>query len=120
MRHLYLRDYNKPNKHPVGCLAIETDVTNNEICYAFSVCSPKDKFSSQIARKKATGRLASAPVKLACPVPNSTHEITRCVMNHIIATNSEQDKNKSRSVLALEAARGWLENANRVTAESNK
>lgn len=110
-KHLYLRDYTKTNKHPIGCLAVETDKAANEIRYAISACSPLDKFNAKVARDKAFGRFKQAPVVIHTQVPDTGHEITKLVMQHIIATNTEQGHAVSRSHLALKAAEGWLEYA---------
>lgn len=107
-RHLYLRDYYKINKHPVGCVAVEVDRAANEIRYALSACSPLDHWNAKVARDKAFGRLVKSPTIIRGDIPESTHAITRQIMEHIVTIHGTQQKDKSRSYLALEAAKTWL------------
>lgn len=121
VRHFYLRDYTQSNKHPIGCMAVEVNRGANEIRYAISTCSPLDKFNAAIARDKATGRLAAMPCVIVGEVPKAGHEITKCIMEHIISQNEKQrgklpedearDWRKHRSALAYWAARGWLDSS---------
>jgi hypothetical protein len=107
-RYLYLRDYSLPNKHPVGCVAVEVDEAANEIRYAFSACSPFDKFNAQLARDKASGRLTQSPTVIVGKIPESYHAIMRHVMQHIVDANKTQKRDVSRSYVAYQSALTWL------------
>lgn len=120
-RCLYLRDYSKQSKQPIGCLIVMVNRMERRINYAFSVCSPKDVFSSERARTIAQGRLTKRPVSLETEIPATAHEITKLVMQHIVETNIEQSSTTSRSYRALQAASGWLTHAvqhSKTTAKS--
>jgi hypothetical protein len=110
-RHLFLRDYTTANKHPVGCVMVETDRATNQIRYALSVCSPVDKWNADSARGVAVSRLLKEPVVLNVAVPEHAHAITRLIMEDIVKANSKQGSGKTRSLLALQAATAWLENS---------
>lgn len=112
-RYVYLRDYSKENKHPIGCVAFYVKDDSKEIYYAFSACSPKDVFNSKVARHKASGRLTQRPhvLKLA-RVPDSFNDIVKHIMEHISSQNNDQAQGGSRSLLAFNAATGWLKNQN--------
>jgi len=116
-RHFYLRDFTKENKHPVGCVAIEVRPETNEIRYAFSACSPLDKFNSRVARDKATGRLVSHPIVINCKVPEKGYEITQKVMEDIISKNTNQEQ--GRSFLAYDAAQQWLNRSEQLNQKNN-
>lgn len=117
LRHLYLRDYQRPNKQPVGCVAMEVDRDNNEIRYAVSVCSPLDVFNAKVARDKATGRLKQNP-NVIKQVPTSAHEITKLVMNDLASKNLHQSSTTTRSFRAYQSAVGWLEQAKSFMTET--
>lgn len=119
-RHLYLRDYTKPNKHPVGCVVVEVDEAANQIRYAFSACSPLDKFSSKVARDKAAGRLIQSPTVLEGNAGAPYHDVMRRVMEHIVQSNSQQGRNIKRSSIAYVAAQAWLTRAQNVVTESQQ
>lgn len=119
-RHLYLRDYSRDNKHPVGCIVVEADGAANEIRYAFSACSPLDKFNARVARDKASGRFKQSPTIIKTEIPKSGHEITKLVMQHIVQNNTDQSTEKSRSYLALEAAKGWLSYTENRAPQTNE
>lgn len=108
--HIYLRDYNTSNRKPVGCVAMRVDRENNKIFYAVSVCSPKDKWNSKIARSCAMGRLENEDcrVELAVKVPGSWNEITHIIMNDIVSRNKDQGGDIQRSYLAYAGAVSWL------------
>lgn len=110
-RHLYLRDLSTANRRPVGCLVVELDRAKSEIRYAFSACSPRDRFDARIAQAIARGRLASHPHIIIGEVPKTGHEITSRIMHHIVSSNEEQGKDKYRSAIAYESAQAWLEEA---------
>jgi hypothetical protein len=116
-RYLYLRDYSKQNKHPVGCVAVEVDEAAKQVRYAFSACSPLDKFSSQVARDKASGRLTQSPVVLEGNVPDSHHDVMCKVMEHIVETNKLQGPNIKRSVTAYLSAQAWLDQAQKIKTQ---
>ena len=104
--HLFLRNYDTPNKQPLGCVAMRVDRVKGEICYAVSVCSPKDKWNSKVARDKAAGRLIKAPNMVQVKVPEGWNDITKLIMEDIVKNNKEQEQ--GRSYLAFEAATSWL------------
>jgi len=120
LRHTYLYHYNKQNKKPIGCLAVQLDRDKNEIIYAFSTCSPQDKFNAKLAQKIAFGRLALKPQIIKTEVPVSGHQITARIMQHILDHNSDQRHNLTpeenrdwrnhRHFLAFQAAQMWIEN----------
>jgi len=126
-RHTYLYHYRndtKSSKFPVGCLAVQCE--NNEIKYAFSTCSPLDKFNSELAQKIAFGRLKNKPQVIKTEVPTSGHKITACIMQHIVQHNGNhkndltleeaRDWRNHRHFLALKAAQFWLERAQKLHA----
>lgn len=119
-RYLYLRDYTKPNKHPVGCVAVEIDEAAKKIRYAFSACSPLDKFNSKVARDKASGRLTQHPVVLDGDVPDTHHAVMRRVMEHIVETNRLQGPGTKRSFTAYLSAQAWLEQTQKTETETQK
>lgn len=104
-RFLYLRDWSNPNKHPVGCIVMEVDRDGKKVSYALSACSPSDRFNPKVARDKAAGRLRSAPTVLETEIPDSSHLITRLVMENIAKSHTKQG---TRSHIAYQAAVGWL------------
>lgn len=109
-RYLFLRVQNKTGNVQVGCLAMKIDRNKNQISYAFSVCSPKDRkhYTSKRAIEIAFNRLAVKPTVLNVVVPKHGYEITTYIMNDIATKHSEQTKEAKRSVLALQAAEMWL------------
>ncbi len=107
-RCMYLRDYNKSNRHPVGCILMEVDLEKKQIKYAFTACSPKDKFDKVQAIKLTTLRFQKRPRIIETEIPKSSHGITRLIMESIVSCNERQSKDISRSLLALEAASNWL------------
>lgn len=116
-RFLYLREYTTKSRNGqeqmlrgnlVGCLAVEVNRKSNTIKYGFSVCSPIDIFDKSRARQIASIRLEKKPNVIDIEVPESSHDITQAIMNHLSESNSLQTKNKKRSVIAYESAQGWL------------
>lgn len=107
-RYLYLRDFNTQNRRPIGCLIVELNREHNEIRYAFSACSPLDKFNKKIAKNIAENRLAKHPSVIK-GIPGSSHEITQKIMRDIVVNHQNQSNSKSRSYLAYEAAIGWIQ-----------
>jgi hypothetical protein len=106
LRHLYMRDYSTANKRMVGCLAVAME--NNEVRYAFSVCSPLDVFQKDLAKRIAFSKLKNVPVIMQGAAPKTTHEITKWIMEHIVANNENQAKGQKRSVIGCKAAKDWL------------
>lgn len=119
IRHVYLRDYSTSNKTPVGCVAMKIDRVKNQISYAVSCCNPSEqkKFNPRIAVEIATGRLGVAAVVIQREIPKTSHEITKLVMEDIIARNFHDPrrqkpsdaKPQTRSYVALQAALGWVD-----------
>lgn len=114
VRHFYLRDYSKSNKHPVGCLAVEVNREQQEIKYAFSVCSPVDIFNSNLAKEIANGRLRKSPVSIKGEIPASGHQITKRIMEDIVNRHNTQSSTTNRSYLACKSAVEWLTKAQTI------
>jgi len=116
MKIVYLRDFSTPNKTPIGCIAFESDASKRQIRYAFSVCSPRDRFDKQKARAIAEVRLKENPerkgkkrrfpITLECEVPETYSDLLSIIMKDIVQKNTEQP---DRSFLAFQAATCWLE-----------
>ncbi len=113
LRHLYMRDYSTPNKRMVGCLAVDINKETNEVRYAFSVCSPLDTFQKDLAKRIAFSKLknAKSSTVLQGEIPKTGHEITKLIMQDIVAKNEEQVKGQKRSVIGCQAASEWLQYA---------
>lgn len=108
-RHLYMRDYSTTNKRMVGCLAVDINKENNEVRYAFSVCSPLDVFQKDLAKRIAFSKLKNVPTVLKGEIPKTGHEITKWIMQDIVARNETQVKGQKRSVIGCQAASEWLQ-----------
>lgn len=112
-RHIYLRDYTLNHKPPFGCLMMEINKDKGEIRYAFSVCSPQDTFNSKIAIDVAKGRLTKGGNIIKTIALNSSHDITRSIMQHIVDNNKSQSNEESRSHRAYLGALSWLQKTNK-------
>lgn len=110
LRHLYMRDYSTQNKRMVGCLAVDINRETNEVRYAFSVCSPLDVFQKDLAKRIAFSKLKSdkSSTVMQGNVPKTGHEITKWIMQDIVAKNEVQTKGVKRSVIGCTAAKDWL------------
>ncbi len=120
-RHLYMRDYSTSNKRMIGCLAVDVNKDANEIRYAFSVCSPLDTFQKDLAKRIALGKLKNekSSVLIKGDVPKTAHEITKLIMQDIVAKNDKQVKGQKRSVIGCDAAKGWLSYTGQLKSAHN-
>lgn len=110
LRHLYMRDYSTANKRMVGCLAVDINRETNEVRYAFSVCSPLDTFQKDLAKRIAFSKLKNekSSTVMQGDIPKTGHEITKLIMQDIVAKNETQVKGQKRSVIGCSAAKDWL------------
>ena len=60
-KYTYLRNKDNTNNNQVITIATELHHDNNEVFYAVSYCSKKDKHNKKIAHAICIGRLAIAP-----------------------------------------------------------
>lgn len=94
MRWFYLKD---ENKFPVACVASE--LMGDAVLFAISTYNPLDRFDREMARKVATGRLASKKVLGIVPANEQR------IKERIVKAIAGNDQIPARTV---RAAKYWL------------
>lgn len=107
IRFMYIRD---ANWGPVGCLAIKVSRSKNRAEYGFSIRNPADavdakgrskQFDRLIAKDAAELRLQLEPHVAYVSKDASQHDITRSVLQDIIAKGRAPSR-------AVKFAKRWL------------
>ena len=86
LRYMYIRD---ENRNPFG--VVVTRKVGNQLEYNYSVCNPKDKFSKEIAKKIALGRLETSNYAFELYEDDNRHTITAKVF-FLLSRNSLPSK----------------------------
>ena len=107
VRFMYVRD---ANYSPVGCLAIRVIRSKNRVEYGLSVRNPVDgvdfngrskPFDRMLAQDSAELRLDSNPQQAFIPKDATQHDISRAVLQDIIAKRKAPAR-------AIRFAKSWL------------
>jgi hypothetical protein len=88
IRTYYLRAEPKPGQKrgdPIACLMSQIDRAADVIRYALAVGHPKDDFFKSRGRMIAAARLQDRPRPIYTKMPQSGHDISRVIMNDIVA-----------------------------------
>ena len=107
VRFMYVRD---ANHSPVGCLAIKVVRSKNRVEYGFSIRNPADgidakgrskPFDRMLAQDAAELRMESNPHQAFISKDATQHDISRAVLQDIIAKRKAPAR-------AIRFAKNWL------------